>query len=184
MAIVRIKFARVALCSVIALLVTACATPNARYPAQPPIELDATVQLNFSAEIPIGQDRVFIQNGHIVAAEAVDIYQVFCNLRMKRYQSADAPRMKIEPGTFATTRVRLYNDYVHRPVVYANNDDPFYYPSFGIDYRTEVYLQSAAQPDLLMLACTNHQWVYRDDVFYYPTRADFGVALGDKVRIH
>ena len=101
-------------------------------------------------------------------------------LSLNDYQKAGGQQMKVEPGHFTVRRVRLYNDYVYNPVIYANTDDNFYLPSFGIDYRTELHLQSNEQPDVVALHCTEHRLKYERRASY-PDRSHFNAALGDFV---
>ena len=98
--------------------------------------------------MPFDQNEVFIQNQMIVSKAQIDEEQVYCSVVMRRYQVADQPQLKIEPGKFSVSRVRLYNDFIYRPTIYANNDDQYYSPSYGIDFRTEIHLKSSDQPDI------------------------------------
>lgn len=88
----------------------------------------------------------------------------------------------VAPGMFTVSRVRLYNDFLYRPVIYANKDDRYYSPSFGVDFRTEIHLASSAQPDVSALTCTDHRPEYNHKTDY-PGRSHFEAALGDFVTL-
>ena len=93
----------------------------------------------------------------------------------------EMPQLRIETGEFTVSRVRLYNDYVHHPIIYANNDDRYWYPPGGVVYRTELYLESPDQPLVRALTCTNHQSEYKIDG-YFPLRSHFVTVMGDFIR--
>ncbi len=65
-------------------------------------------------------------------------------------------------------------------MIYANNDDSYYSPSYGIDFRTELQLKSSSQPDVRALACTDHQLKYEYNN-HYPELTQFQAVLGDLV---
>ena len=71
---------------------------------------------------------------------------------------------------------------IYNPAIYANNDDRYYSPSFGIDFRTEIHLKSSDQLDVSALTCTEHrpQYGYQNS---YPGREHFESALGDLVTL-
>jgi hypothetical protein len=99
---------------------------------------------------------------------------------MNKYQQGDEPQLKLVPGEFKVSQVRLYNDFVHRPVIYANNDDPYWEASYGIHYQTEIYLESAEQPQVKALICTRRTIEYLK-VGPYPQRPQFENQLGTHV---
>ena len=88
--------------------------------------------------------------------------------------------MNVTPGEFKVWRVRLYNDFIYEPVIYANNDDSYYSPSYGINFRTELHLKSSEQPNVRALAFTDHQLKYQYNN-HYPELAQFQAVLGDLV---
>ena len=149
-------------------------------PNQPAVPVGSQVELNLSSDVPVDQNGVFIQNQRVVSKAQIDQGQVFCQVVMNDYQKAGGQQMKVEPGRFTVRRVRLYNHYVYNPVIYANTADNFYLPSFGIDYRTELHLQSNEQPDVVALHCTEHRLKYERRASY-PDRSHFNAALGDFV---
>lgn len=161
---------------------TACVSFASRYPNQPAVAVGSKIRLNISAEIPMEQDRIHVQNQQLLSKEALDIDRVYCSVVMHRYQESNQPKLKIEPDEFTVTRVRLYNDYVFNPINYANNDDNFYRPSYGIDYRTEIHLKSAGQPEIKALFCTNHQLIY-EPVGPYPIRSHFEATMGELMEL-
>lgn len=166
----------------IALVVAGCSGLGYQYPNQPAVAVNSQVQLNLSAQVPLDQDRIYIQNQMIVSKAQIDEQQVYCSVVMQRYQEAGKPQLRVEPGTFSVWRVRLYNDFVYQPTIYANNDDRPYSPSFGIDFRTEIHLKSSAQPNISALACTEHRLEYQHHNTY-PERAQFEAVLGDLVTL-
>ena len=159
---------------------TACASFQSSYPNQPVVVVGSKIRLNISAEIPMEQDRFHVQNQQLISKEAVDIDRVYCSVVMHSYQEASLPKLKIMPDEFTVSRVRLYNNYVFSPVNYVNNDDNFYQPSFGVDYRTEIHLKSANQPEIKALFCTNHQLIY-EPKGPYPIRAHIEATMGELV---
>jgi len=170
-------------CALISVLaITGCTSLATRYPNQPAVAIGSQVQLNLSAEVPLDQNRVFIQNGMVVSEAQIDKQQVYCNIVMHNYSEVGQPTMKIEPGKFSVWRVRLYNDYIYQPTIYANNDDRYYSPSFGIDFRTEIHLKSSDQPGVSAFTCTEHKPGYQHQNTY-PDRANFEAVLGDFVTL-
>ena len=160
--------------------VAACAGTAPTIPNQPAVPIGSTIKLNITANVPLDQDRIYIQNRMVVSAAQIDKEQIFCSVFMHRYQQADGPQLKITPGEFTVSRVRLYNDFIYKPTIYANNDDQYYSPSFGVDYRTEIYLDSSDQPEVRALTCTDHRLKYQQRPNYLD-RTHFEAALGDFV---
>lgn len=180
---VRVKIntiSRLALGVCLVTFLTACATSASRYPDQPVVAVDSKIRLNISAEIPPEQDRIYVQDQRLLSREAVDIDRVYCSVVMHGYRQSSRPGLQLKPDELTVTRVRLYNDYVFNPVNYVNNDQNFYQPSFGVDYRTEVYLKSADQPEIKSLICTKHQILYQTRG-PYPERLQFEATLGELV---
>ena len=160
----------------------ACTGKGPQHPNQPALPVGSNIQLNITADLPLDENSVYIQNQTLVSRAQIDKYQVFCSVLMDRYQQVDEPQLKVEPGEFKVSRVRLYNDYVHQPVIYANNDDPFWETSFGMHFRTEIYLESASQPQVVALICTRRTVEYKK-IGYYPQRPQFEAQLGDLVEL-
>ena len=167
---------------VILFLVGGCASTATQHTNQPAVPIGSQLQLNLSADLPIDQNRIFIQQQMIVSQAQLDREQLYCSVVLKGYQENGARQMKVEPGSFTVNRVRLYNDYVYQPVIYANTDDNFYLPSFGIDYVTELHLSSSEQPDVVALHCTEHRARYERNADY-PDRSQFDSTLGDLVTL-
>lgn len=181
----RIKLNRFTKTSLLLTLIgalTACASGPQRYQNQPAVPIGNQIGLNISANVAPDQNRIYIQNHMLVSKVQIDEYQVYCSIVMHRYQEADQPQLKIAPGMFTVSRVRLYNDFLYRPVIYANNDDRYYSPSFGVDFRTEIHLASSAQPDVSALTCTDHRPEYNRKTDY-PGRSHFETALGNFVTL-
>jgi len=181
----RIKLSGFAKAAVVLAFVTflaACAGRSFQHPNQPVTPIGSTIHLNITADVPLDDNSVYIQNQMIVSAAQIDKYQVYCSVVMDKYQQSAEPQLKIVPGEFTVLRVRLYNDYVHNPTIYANTDDRFYYPSTGIDFRTEIHLKSSNQPEIHALTCTNHSAHYKQ-AGYYPERPQFEAQLGDFAKL-
>lgn len=166
-------------CSLAALL-TACVSIDSIYPDQPAVAVGSTIRLNIDTNIPLQQDRIHVQDGQLLGREAVDTERVYCSVIMRGFQESGQPQLRLEPGEFIVARVRLQNDYVHNPVNYVTNDDIFYQPSFGVDFRTEIHLQASSDSNVSELRCTNHQLVYLQ-VGPYPTRVHIEATMGDLV---
>ena len=160
------------------IFLVACAGKGPQHPNQPVVSIGSNIQLNITADVPLDENSIYIQNRRLLSAAQIDKYEVFCSVLMDRYQQSSEPQLKVEPGEFKVSRVRLYNDHVHHPVIYANNDDPFWEASFGIHFRTEIYLESATQPQVVALICTRRTVEYQR-VGYYPQRPQFEAQLGD-----
>ncbi len=177
-----IQFAKTIFLLTLGGALTACAGMTHNYPNQPAVPIGSRVQMNITANVALDQNRIYIQNRRIVSQAQIDKFQMFCSVVMHRYQEAGKPQLKIVPGTFTVSRVRLYNDFIHNPTIYANNDDQYYSPSYGIDFRTELILKSSDQPDVRALTCTDHRLKYktRND---YPERTHFEAVLGDFVSL-
>lgn len=158
-------------------LITACASLDSTYPEQPAAAVGSKIQLNISAKVPMDQDRVHVQDGQLLGKQALDIERIYCSVVMRRYQDADQPELKLEPGEFTVSRVRLQNDYVFNPVNYVNSDQNFYQPSYGVNYRIEIHLETAGNSDIRALMCTNHQLKY-SPIGPYPTRSHIEKAMG------
>jgi hypothetical protein len=173
-------FARATVLLASVTFLTACASGYQNYLNQPAVPIDSEIELNISANIALDQNRIYIQNRMLVSAAQIDQYQIFCTIVMHRYQEATQPQLKIVPGKFTVSRVRLYNDFIYKPVIYANNDDQYYSPSFGVDFRTELHLTSNDQPEISALTCTDHRLKYKHKNDY-PGRSQFEAALGDFV---
>jgi hypothetical protein len=41
-------------------------------------------------------------------------------------KEAGKPQFKVSPGEFSVWRVRLYNDFIHQPTIYATTSDRYY----------------------------------------------------------
>jgi hypothetical protein len=162
--------------TLVLIFLNGCANPII-YPNQPVVEPDSRIQLNISANIPIDTRRIYIQNAMVLSKSSLDTFETYCSITMTRYQEKDAPQMQVKPGKFRVSRVRLYNDFMHYPVVYANNDDSYYRPSGGIIYRTELHLSSTDQPDIQSVNCTNRKEDFVRNG-YYPQRKDFESVMG------
>ena len=173
---------KLALIFTLVTFLTACVSMASRYPNQPVVAVGSKIQLNINAEIPMEQDRIHVQNQQVLSREAVDIDRVYCSVVMHRYQESNQPKLKIKPDEFTVTRVRLYNDYVFNPVNYVNNDDNYYRPPAGLDYRTEIHLKSADQPEIRALFCTLHQIIY-EPRGPYPIRSQFEATMGELMEL-
>ena len=176
------RFVKTALLLVLMGTLTACAGGYRNYLNQPAVPIGSQVELNISADVALDQNRIYIQNRMLVSKAQIDQYQVFCTIVMHRYQETNQTQLKVVPGKFTVTRVRLVNDFIYRPVIYANNDDQYYSPSFGVDFSTEIYLTSNDQPEVSALTCTDHRpkYKHKND---YPGRSQFEAALGDFVSL-
>ena len=161
-------------------VIAGCASNAQKYSNQPAVAVGSAVKLNFNANLPVDQDRIYIQNQTIVSKAQLDKEQIYCSVFMHGYQDAGQPQMKVIQGEFKVWRVRLYNDFIYEPVIYANNDDSYYSPSYGINFRTELHLKSSEQTDVRALACTDHQLKYQYNN-RYPELAQFQAVLGDLV---
>ena len=176
------RFVRPAAMLLLAALLGAC-TITDKYPGQPAVAIGSQVRLNLDSDIPIDQDRIYIQDQRMLSLESVDTGRVYCSVVMQRHQQAGQPRLSVKSGEFKVSRVRLSNDYRHKPVIYANTDDNYYLPSFGVDYRTELHLRSTAQPELRGIYCTRHQIRYQPNQGPYPARDEIESAMGDLLEI-
>lgn len=176
------ELAKTSILLISATLLVACTGTSPKHPNQPALPVGSKIQLNITADLPVGENSIYIQNQTLVSSAQIDKYQVFCSVLMNEYQQANEPQQKVEPGEFKVSRVRLYNDYVHQPVIYANNDSPFWAPSFFIHFRTEIYLESASQPQVVALICTRQSVEYKK-IGYYPQRPQFEAQLGDFVEL-
>jgi hypothetical protein len=85
---------------------------------------------------------------------------------MHAHPDAGPPQMKVSPGEFKVWRVGFYND------------DCYYSPSYGIDFRTKLQLKSSEQPHGCALACTDHQLLYQYNTHYLEL-AQFQAVPGD-----
>jgi len=175
------SYLRVVVLAVAIIFIGACAGTGRQYANQPVVSIGSKIQLEIAAIIPLGQDRVHIQNNRLVSKLQIDTYSVYCSVIMEKYQEEGMPQLRIETGEFTVSRVRLYNDYVHNPIIYANNDDRYWYPSGGVVYRTELYLESPDQPLVRALTRTNNQAEYKIDG-YFPLRSHFVTVMGDFIR--
>ena len=162
------------------LTIAGCASTAYQPPNQPAVAIGSQVQLNLSADVATDQNQIFIQNQRIVSEAQIDKDQIYCTVLMQRYQETEMPQLKVVPGKLSVWRVRLYNDFIYKPVIYANNDDQYYSPSYGIDFRTEIHLKSSDQPDISALTCTEHRLRYEHNN-RYPERSHFETVLGDLV---
>ena len=162
-------------------LTTGCTSTGYKYPGHPVIVPSSTIQLKFSAEFPTDYSKIYIQNGAVISKNAKDRYQTYCTLSTKPGENLATEKSRVSPGTFTVTKIRLYNDYVHDPVVYASTDLDFYHPGGGVNYRTELYLLSDDQPIVRDLSCTNYNPDYSRRGFY-PVKAEFVKALGKLVK--
>jgi hypothetical protein len=176
------RFVKTTLLLVLMGTLTACAGGYHNYLNQPAVPIGSQVELNISANVALDQNRIYIQNRMLVSKAQIDQYQIFCTIVMHRYQETTQPQLKIVPGKFTVTRVRLVNDFIHRPVIYANNDDQYYSPSHGVDFRTELHLTSNDQPEVSALTCTDHRPKYKHKNEYLG-RSDFEAALGNFVTL-
>jgi hypothetical protein len=166
---------------VILLTITGCASGRA-IPNQPALPIGSELQINLSADVPVDQHQVYIQNQMVVSKAQIDKEQVFCSVVMKGYQEPGERQMKVEPGKFTVWRVRLYNDFLYNPTIYANTDDQQYTPSYGIDFRTELHLKSSEESDVIAVTCTEHRPKYLHQNTF-PDRSHFAATLGDFVTL-
>jgi len=148
-----------------------------KYPGQPVIAPGTKIQLNVSASFSADEGKIYIQNGTVISKNSKDRYQTFCTLGMNPEESLLTQKWRVSPGEFIVTKIRLYNNHVHNPVLYANTDLDFLHPGGGVNYRTELHLLSTDQPVVRDLSCTNYNPDYARRGFY-PVKAEFIEALG------
>jgi len=174
----------VRLVAALALLATlgGCAGMTYQYTNQPAVPIGSSLRLNLDADVAADQNRIYIQNQMIVSKAQIDKEQMYCSVVLREYQKAGKPQLSVTPGEFKVWRVRLYNDFIHEPTIYANNDDRYYFPSDGIDFRTEIHLKSSEQPNVRALTCTEHRGEYKYHNTY-PNRSNFEAVLGDFVSL-
>lgn len=166
-----------------ALLITACAGTNQQYANQPAVNPGSKIELNISSTIPPDSDRIYIQNGKVMDKSEIDTYQIYCNLVMRKYQDENGSKLKVTPGEFTVYRVRLNNNYIHRPVIYASTEDRYYYPPLGVDYRTELFLKSSDQPDVKVLSCTRNMEDYSKES-RFPKKSQIEKTMGELVNLN
>lgn len=168
---------------ILAILISSCAGTSQQYANQPAVNPGSKIELNISSTIPSDSDRIYIQNGKIISKSAIDTYQVYCNLVMNKYQSVNGSELKVTPGEFTVYRVRLNNDYIHNPVIYASTENRFYYPALGVNYRTELFLESPDQPYVKALSCSRNTEDYSKES-RFPNSSQIEMAMKELVNLN
>jgi hypothetical protein len=132
------------------LLLVAC-QPRV-YPIDSPyyrIPLGSELILNKNITIPPNRARVFIQNGHLLKANAVDQYYPFCEFEIltlsDQSQTIQTDRFQIHELSKQMKTSRQQLRYASTSLDHL--DQPL------IAYNTVMYLTSSRQPDVYRLSC-------------------------------
>lgn len=166
---------------ILTLAMAACQPLSSYPPNSPYYQPPANGQLILNRAIEIPPDRATLRFQFGKAVQRVHEYDTHCIFEVTTL--SEHPQ-HIEPDRFVITKVRsgssLYPalrsqpGLMHAGWVYDDSAPTHYY------YRTEMFLRSERQPQVLMLTC-QHVWVVGTDWSRQrpPTLAEMRQALGD-----
>ena len=158
-----------------ALLTAACQTTSAPANGAPALAPGASVKLNQSLTIAPEQVGAYLQNGRIVSANEVQVYQPHCKLELR---TRAAESQQVQPDQFVVTRVSraVYYHSVQAPSPRAVARKVSDGPSFEV-YTTQIDLGSERQPAVSRLLCAH--WEVPPPYGRHITVGEIQRALGD-----
>jgi len=177
----RIKsIVRVSQISFLAALITACSSYD--YSKMVAVLPTSVVQINQQLEIPVGEARIYIQNGEAIAKRGgLDRFSTYCSILMQDLHVPGEPVLTILPGRFDVREVRQSNDRFIDSINlvastrWAARDLPS-----NTFFTLEMRLRSAEQPDVRSLFCVKESSLRGR---HYPSFDEIKIALGDAVTI-
>jgi hypothetical protein len=169
---------------ILSVLLTACVTALPSGDAAPlySIPTGSVLTLHTELTIPPGSARAAIQGGAVTTEADLDRYYPHCEFEVRTV--ADKPQI-VAPGDFRIVRV-VYNteNYGALPTRVADAGGYAAFtaadPSFVYLFYTELYLESAVQPNALRLTC-GQVWDYA--LGSQPTIGEFKQAVGALVSL-
>ena len=177
----RIKsIVRVSQISFLAALITACSSYD--YSKMVAVLPTSVVQINQQLEIPVGEARIYIQNGEAIAKRGgLDRFSTYCSILMQDLHVPGEPVLTILPGRFDVREVRQSNDRFNDSITLVASTS---WAARGLPSNTlftmEMRLRSAEQPDVRSLFCVKESSLRGS---HYPSFDEIRIALGDAVTV-
>jgi len=171
---------RVAQTSVLAALITACSSYD--YSKQVAVLPNSVVEINQQLEIPVGEARIYIQNGEAIAKRSgLDRFSTYCSILMQDLHVQGEPVLTVSPGRLDVREIRQFNDRISGGIVLVAST---MWTSDGLPSNTfftlEMRLRSAEQPNVRSLICVKESSLRG---IHYPSFDEIKMALGDAVTI-
>jgi hypothetical protein len=148
------------------ILLTACVSNETEDESSPfySIPMHSTLELNQPLAIAGGQVATYLQNGKVISADDIDIYNPNCKFEI--YTMSDKPRT-VEADSFVITKV--VNDIESTSLLRAsqlvvlNNALVIGMLDRGsMNYTTTMYLHSDRQKDVYRMSCQHWEDVIDD----------------------
>jgi hypothetical protein len=174
------KLGKVTVVLILLFFISGCVSIKSRFKEQLPVKPGSDIQINITADIPLNKARVYSQKGQIIGKSYIDRNDVFCSVLMNSLQKDSGPKLSLLPGNFRVTQVRFSNDDHYAPRIFASRKW-VYDPPSNVNYKTELRLQLAEQPEVRALMCVRQIDAYGN---HYPRLADFKKALGALVEFN
>jgi hypothetical protein len=171
---------RVSQISVLAALITACSSYD--FSKKVAVLPTSVVQVNQPLEIPVGEARIYIQNGKAIAKRGgLDRFSTYCSFLMQDLHVPGEPVLTVSPGRFDVREVRQRNDRFNDSIILvASNTWRGGGAPSNTFFTLEMRLRSAEQPDVRSLFCVKESG-FRGT--HYPSFDEIKIALGDAVTI-
>jgi hypothetical protein len=171
---------RVSQISVLAALITACSSYD--FSKKLAVLPTSVVQVNQPLEIPVGEARIYIQNGKAIAKRGgLDRFSTYCSFLMQDLHVPGEPVLTVSPGRFDVREVRQSNDRFNDSIILvASNTWRGDGAPSNTFFTLEMRLRSAEQPDVRSLFCVKESG-FRGT--HYPSFDEIKIALGDAVTI-
>jgi hypothetical protein len=142
----------------------------------------SVVHVNTPLEIPVGEARIYIQNGKAFARRSgLDSFFTYCSFLMQDLHVPGEPVLTVSPGRFDVREVRQSNDRFSDSIILVASTrwERSGFPS-NTFFTLEMRLRSSEQPDVRSLFCVKESG---DRGSHYPNIEEIRIALGDAVTI-
>jgi len=171
---------RASLISILAASIAACS--NYDFSNKIAVLPLSVVEINMPLEIPVGEARIYIQNGTAIASRSdLDRFSTYCSVLMQDLQVPGEPVLAVSPGQFEVREVRQSNDRFNDSIILVAST---MWVGQGLPSNTfftlEMRLRSAEQPDVRSLFCVKESSLRGT---HYPSFDEIRIALGDAVTI-
>jgi hypothetical protein len=167
-------------------IASGCASLTENNPDRPSVNPASILQVSQNLEIPSGKSRVFFQDGAVVPlGKRIDKWSTYCSLLMQKKHASGEPNLIVSPGQFEIIKVFESENYRGSRRTYVASLGWFYdvssqRPVF-VDFKIELLLKSAEQPNVRSLICEKRVDNY--GLYNYPTLVEIRSAVGNLIEI-
>jgi len=169
----------------IAIIISGCGASLKNTMVRPSVSPAAIVQVNQQLEIPTRKNRVYIQDGAVIALRDKDEWSTYCRVLMHKRHATNEPKLIVSPGQFTITKVIETEDNTGSRRTYVASLGWFIDVRFDrpvhVIFAVEMQLSSADQPGVRALICEKRS----DNLgrYNYPTLEEIRIALGNTIEI-